>query len=100
MATKTISKVYSKGQQSHNYLEVLSLDGLKLRISIKRDAYDFQSHARIEAFSKGEAKWNFIHAIPYAEIQMKTSYVAVASEASFKADRDELVRVAKALLAE
>lgn len=97
---KTISKTYSKGQQSHNYQEILDIDGLKLRIRIKRDAYDFQSHAIIEAFSKTDAKWNQVHFIPYPEIKMNISYVCPASAASFKADRDELVRVAKALLQE
>lgn len=99
MTTKTISKTYSKGQQSHNYQEILSADGKKLRISIKRDAYDFQSYARVEALGNDEIKWNVIHSIPYTEIKMKKSYVSQASAADFADDRAELLRVAKALLA-
>lgn len=99
MATKVISKSYTQGQQSHEYQEVLSIDDVKLRLFIKRDAYEFQSYAYIEAFSKADLKWNSIHSIPYQEIKMKTSYVSPANAASFKADRDELVRVATELLA-
>ena len=95
---KTISKAYSEGQQSHNYLEVLTEGDLKLRIRIKRDAFAIQSYAHIEAWSPIELKWNNVHSIPEDKMKMRTSYVAQASEASFKLDRDELVRVAKAIL--
>ena len=95
---KTISKTYSQGQQSHNYQEILKEGDLKLRIRIKRDAYDFQSYAIIEAFSKTDAKWNQVHSIPYPKIQMRVSYVSPASEKDFKGDRDELIRVAKEIL--
>jgi len=100
MAERVISKIYSKGTQSHNYQEIVAIDNLKLRITIKRDAHDFQSHCFIETMRKMDGAWNVVHSIPYSEIKMKISYVSPATAEDFKADRDELVRVAKALLME
>ena len=65
---KTIKKELSKGRQSMNYDEFLKLDGLKLKISIKSDSYDFQCHARILVWSEQDLKWNLIDSIPFANM--------------------------------
>ena len=97
----TLHKTLSMGRQSANYQETLQLGTAKLRILIARDSYDFQSTAYLDAFSPTEMKWNRIAFIPHAIMATNKAvdYWARATEADFKADRDNLLAQARAILA-
>jgi len=100
MATKSASKSQTytiidnkefRGRQSRNLTRILKIaQGNRLRISIKRDSYDFQSHARIELWSETEGKWNFVHSIPFAEM----ACVKSALDGKMEEDARELLRTA------
>jgi len=106
MAKKTSAKVLSKEcgkvQQDVLYRETLMLTGgRKIRISIRSNAYDFQSHARAELWA-GE-KWENVHSILSSRMRTPHGLYVRADrepvEHLFKADRDELLRVADAVSA-
>jgi ribosome biogenesis GTPase A len=80
-----------RGTQSRNLVRILKTENeRKLRISIKRDSYDFQSHAKIELWSDAEGKWNFVHSIPFAEM----ACVKSALTGKIEEDAAELLRMA------
>lgn len=100
MATKfTILHVeVSKGNgQSNSYTETLKAGAHKLRIHIRSDSYDFQSSARIEVWRPADLKWSQVADIHYSRMQTQASYVH-ASAVLFKADRDNLLAQAVAIL--
>jgi len=95
MATKTqpytiIDNKEYRGRQSRNLTRILKTGGHKLRITIKRDSYDFQSSAKIELWSEAEGKWNFVHSIPYAEM----ACVKSTMDGKMEEDARELLRTA------
>ena len=97
--TTTISKQISgAGQQAARYHETLTLGAFRLRIAIRSDNYEEQSHARIEAFSAADLAWHEIHTIIGAAMATKAAYARSLSDATFAADRAELLRVAAAIL--
>lgn len=90
-----------QGRQSWNYREIFKQGDHKIRVDIKIDSYDFQSHARAEVWNEKELKWNVVHHIPYSNIVAckKVSYVQRTCDVlSFKADRDLLVKMAEQVL--
>lgn len=97
----TLHKALAFGQQRATYQETLQVGTAKLRVMITRDSYDFQSSARIDAFSPTELKWNPIAFIPHGIMATNKAlaYWERATEASFKADRDNLLDQARAILA-
>lgn len=106
MATRVIDKRVCRGQQDVDYVEVLTvtckrgrtITPHKLRVKIRSDAYAFQSYARVERWD-GD-KWHAVHDLGYSN--MKTpiglSHASGDLEAKFTADRDELVKLAEAIL--
>jgi hypothetical protein len=67
---KIIKEEYSKGTQSAHYIKMMESDeGSKIKIDIKSDSYDFQSHAKVYAFSPTELKWNVISSIAFSEMK-------------------------------
>jgi hypothetical protein len=99
ISTSTVAKQVAKGTQDVVYDEILNLSGgRKVKVSIRSDSYDFQSHAKISSWDG--AKWHEVHRILHS--MMKTPHglyyrPGVVDETSFKADRDELIRVAEAV---
>ena len=100
---KTLSKEIGRGGHDLNYKETLAIGKDKVRIKIRSDSTDFQSYATVELF--GNSKWNLIDYIHHS--QMKTPhklYYMVdkkdieKAEASFKADRDKLIKLVKDVL--
>lgn len=100
LSPTTLHKALAFGQQSATYQETLQMDTTKLRILITRDSYDFQSSAYIDAFSPTELKWNRIAFIPHGIMATNKAvdYYPRATEASFKADRDNLLAQARDIL--
>ena len=97
----TITQEISRGRQTVTFAEVLRCDnGAKLRIVIKSDSYDFQSSAKVSLWDG--AAWQFAHGIHYSQMATPSGLWTSASKVSvgtFRADRDELIRVASALMA-
>ena len=98
----TILKTISKGTQSLDYIEVIRTrvdkKVRKLRIKIKSDSHSFQSYAYIDVWS---GKWTRVHSIPFGVMVTREGLYygkQPKTDAHFKADRDELLRVAKEVL--
>ena len=92
---KAISDRTWQGQQSWNREVIESIDKSKVRMTVKVDAYDFQSYAKAELWK--ESGWVQVHKIPGQQLRtMKLiSYVARdVRPAAFQGDIDELRRVA------
>lgn len=73
----------------------------KVRVNIRRDSYDFQSHARIYVWHAPSLKWNLVHSIPYQSMRTpdKLYYRANGMDASnFRADIDTLLATAAQIL--
>lgn len=88
-----------KGRQSWNYREIYTQGPHKIRVSIKVDSYNFQSHAKVEVWHG--AAWSIIHTIPYSNMASikGVSYVdSICKVNAFAADRDELVEKASQIL--
>lgn len=65
---KIIKEDYSLGTQSASVSKIIEGDnGLKIKIDIKSDSYDFQSYARVSVFS--DLKWNIVDTIAYSNMQ-------------------------------
>lgn len=98
---KVISKEVAKGQQDVVFKEILVTGGLRLRVDIRSDAYDFQSHARIDVFRPADLKWNHLASIHYSVMTTphKLYYkLNGTDEQWFLKDRNELVRQATEIL--
>lgn len=53
-----IEETISRSEQDVNYLLIANLDGHKVRVMIRSNTYDFQSHAKAEVWSKTDMRWN------------------------------------------
>lgn len=95
---QTLDERTWQGSQSWNFEGVYRLIGSphKLRVSIKRDSYNAQSHARIEIWSQAELKWNFVRALPWEQTTTfgTFAYQNSAPTAEFATDTQELLELA------
>jgi hypothetical protein len=94
---KTIKLEISKGSQDVIYKEILNLGKHKVQITIRSDAYNFQSSAKISVWK--DLEWSLIDSIHHG--QMKTRHGLAYDnyvERDFKLDRDTLLKVAKQIL--
>jgi len=63
---KLIQKNLYNQNQSWNYLEIIEdTHGNRLRISVRRNAYEEQSHAKVERWDGNQ--WQFVTSIPITE---------------------------------
>lgn len=70
---KIIKEEYSLGTQSAHFTKIIEGDkGLKIKIDIKSDSYDFQSYANVSVFNSKDLKWNIVDKIPHSN--MKTPH--------------------------
>jgi hypothetical protein len=100
----TITRTLTRSEQSWQLLHVFQVGQQRFRVEIKRDAYDFQSWARIERWD-GQ-RWREVHRLPQATMAVLTKeagrelvcYVEPVlgerGEAAFAVDERELIRVA------
>lgn len=95
--SESISVRAWKGTQSWNYERIEEIKGVKVRLTIKRDAYVFQSRGLAEVWAGIEKGWTRIHLIPGEGLRVAGHYTS-ASPPDFAADVDELRRVALAVL--
>lgn len=93
-----VANTYS-GDQSWYFREIFTQNEHKVRVSIRVNSYDFQSHARVEVWH-GMA-WSVIHSIPHANMvsNKKVSYVQKnVGVTPFMDDRNVLVDMAEKIL--
>ncbi len=81
------------------YQRIVRVKGHVLKIDIQRDAYDHQSHARVERWDG--SKWQFVYAEPITACYCRTvSYTAQdISAAHFEKDDEALLLNALQILA-
>jgi len=98
--------IYFNTDQSWQYQALWQLGEDRLRILIRRNAYDHQSYARVEVFSFALRKWEPLADLPYAKMSVtkagRISYVNTSltdnQKAYFLQDERELIRLAKLTL--
>jgi len=96
-----ISEEFHKGRQSWEFTGVYGLwGGLRIRVEIKRDSYDFQSYGRVKVFDPETRQWNFLHEIPYSKLAvLGASYVdRTVKSHLFHRDKTILIKKAKLIL--
>jgi hypothetical protein len=92
-----IRKRLWQDKQSWNYEAIYELNGNKVRVNIKRDAFDFQSYARAHVLDCKQ--WRPITRIPYPHMHTKASYVSdTVTEENFTQDEKELIEEVSTLL--
>lgn len=107
MAVKVVDKRICRGSQDVDYVEVLKLTckatGLHtLRVKIRSNAYAIQSYARAERWD-GE-QWHPLCELGQGNMKTPTSLYTRSEavhgglEAKFTADRNELVKLAEAIV--
>lgn len=95
----TISKRVWNTDQSWYYERVFCTERRnKLRVYIRRNAYDSQSYAKGYVYDESSHEWKQIVSIPITQCQCKkVNYVLPASAADFAADdkviTDELLQI-------
>lgn len=86
-----------KGQQSWNRERIVIIGDKRVRYTVKRDSYDFQSYGKAEVWN-GE-KWHTVHHIPGQELKNTVSYVGRdVLPTAFLEDMAELARVTRAVI--
>lgn len=103
---RTVDKRLCRPSQSVDYVELLVVPAggtdHKIRVKIRSNAYADQSYARTERWDG--AQWHFLYELGQGNmktpISLYTHHPATGGnlEAKFKADRDELVRLAGEIL--
>lgn len=101
MAAKTKPVVISdrtwQGRQSWNRELIESVGAERLRYTVKVDAHDFQSYAKVEVWKDKE--WSTVHRIPGQQLKVRVSYVTpIVSPVVFDHDIAELRKVATAVV--
>lgn len=82
-----------KGPQTIEYESTwITDDEFRLRVQIKRDFYDFQSHLRCQIWSPSQGQWNEISTLPldHSKIKKSRSCTEVAL-GLFLADERQLI---------
>ncbi|MFA7523703.1 MAG: hypothetical protein WCY71_12330 [Halothiobacillaceae bacterium] len=94
---------FYNSQQSWFAQQHYELNGFKVRVTIKRNAYDDQSSAIAQVLDAKTPKWNTIASIPHPQMKSNGSYVikslSATQQATFKQDILTLINKAKMLLA-
>jgi hypothetical protein len=91
---RTIAEQCFEQNQSWMYTKVVDTNCGRLRVEIRRNAYDAQSYAKIDKWN-GEI-WNFVHSIPITSCLCQSiSYVMEnVTKEDFQADAMILISVA------
>ena len=95
---KPIKIEVAKSGQNVNYCEVLDFGTRRIRIHIRSNSYQEQCHAKIEVWND---EWKFVDSIDPGAMQTpKDLYLAreKPNREPFQSDRNELFRVAQAVL--
>jgi hypothetical protein len=90
----TISQQLYNLDQSWNYEKVVAVhDRLKLRVEIRRNAYDNQSYVRGHAFDPVHLRWNLLVDKPISTAACKEeNYVKKANPSVFEQDAKQVLK--------
>lgn len=90
----------AEGTQDVTYEAVYRLGAFTLRIDIRRDSYDFQSHAICKVFSTADTEWKFLTDLHYSHIrsERKRNIAAGWFIAGYEDDVNELLERASLIL--
>jgi len=97
---KTIDRQISETRDDVHYTEVLDIDGSRFKVAIRSNSYAFQSHAKIVRWNGEE--WKNVYSLHHTE--MKTPHGLCyarenkTSPTQFTDDRNQLIKVAKAIV--
>lgn len=97
---KLLNKMVSMGIQDITYMEIFELNGRKVKVEVKSDAFDFQCYARVKVLDVNNG-WYVLYAIPYSEMKTRSGlYYAKdgKDEKYFVEDVECLKKMAKELL--
>lgn len=89
------------GNQSWHYQSLWKYGSERLRIDIRRNAYDDQSYARVDIWSRTDNRWNEIASRPFPMMRcLGLSYAqrTPARAADFDGDRIALLSEARIIL--
>ncbi len=92
----------TRGRQSWKRQATVDIDGVKVRVVIERDSYDFQSRIYSEVFNKQDLKWNRLESRSGTEYGHLPSYVVTDDVAIVTATNElllEMVAYAEEVLA-
>ena len=94
------AKTWSESQNGRWGFESLwEFAGRRIKINIRVDSYEMQSHAYAEIFDPGDNKWNRVAAIPYPQMaSLKSAYAKVVPAAKFALDEQTLLSEVQSLL--
>jgi phage terminase large subunit len=88
--------------QSWFYREIFKQGDFKLRVEIRVNAYDFQSHARIQVWNEANLEWKPLHSIPHSKMESLKAGISytqpTCSTYGFQADRNALIAMAEKIL--
>jgi hypothetical protein len=107
MLKPAVAPCFSNSSQSWHYTShwhAVTRD-VMLRVSIRRNAYDEQSFARVEAFDKTKNEWNTIGSVPFTSTAcQEVSYVmrslTPGQKALFERDAKRLLDLAMVIIQE
>lgn len=95
---KRICQDVYRGRQSWRYKAVWQYGPERLQVDIERDAYDFQSHARISVWSRPKMEWSPLADLPMSQANCRSiSYVSDGITAA-DFERDEATLLDRALM--
>lgn len=87
--------------QSWIYMsDIKKIKKCSVRVTITRNAYDFQSSIVSQVFNPKNMQWNFLDSVPFtAQLRcFRVSYVGKASPLDFRGDAEMMMERAKAIL--
>lgn len=100
---ETLGKSIGIGNQYVIYDELILLNesGLKIKVTIKSDAYQQQSYANADVWSESDLKWNKVFSIHYSNMSTPEGLVYKQTynlDRFFTKDKDTLLSKAKKIL--
>lgn len=107
-----IEEKFVNGSQSIEMIGLYRLKGLKLKVHIDRDSYDFQSSATVLVWKESDLKWNIVASVHHNDMkvchgwlnghsvfyQTKRDALTDHDRMLFKLDKDKLISLANEIL--
>jgi hypothetical protein len=101
MKSKQISEQFYNLSQSWCYERIIAIDGAKLKVEIRRNAYDDQSYMRGYVLDSSVVKWNLVVNRPIKGSNCEpASYVQDRNKVDkslFVADADSIIEELKVI---
>lgn len=95
----TISQRFYNARQSWIYEQIVAIGPRRLRILIRRNAYDEQSYLRGYALDPEKLAWNLLVDRPIEGAACKSvSYIDAANQRPFDLDAEDVLKELQAIL--